>query len=372
MKYKAFLVILLLFAALPAGAAFFTAGDEYTLPEGEVLSEDLYVAGGSVVTDGAVEGDVIAAGGKVLINGEVSDDVIAAGGNIDILGTVSDDVRVAGGQVVIGESISGDAIIFAGQVQVLPDVVVGGEVIAAGERVVIDGVIEGDARIYGEDVILNGVVGGNLEVFADNEFRVSETAQVGGGLMYRAPAEVALEDGAVGGEITFELHAVRFDEALLGAVLGAAFLLKVLMLLVAGLLAVVFFGEFSHNFGNYAVANFGKSLLIGFVLFIVVPVVSVLLFVSVIGAFVGIIFVLLYALALVAAKVFAGILTGALLSKWFRKEVAVDWRWAFIGIVVIQLLGLLPVVGWAISAVAMLTAFGALAYFAHERFWAHR
>lgn len=364
--------MVLLCTAFPAGAIVFEAGDEYTLPERESIVDDLYVSGGSVVVDGAVEGDVISASGKMLINGTVSDDVTATAGNIDILGPVGDDARIMAGQVVVGDTIVGDVIALVGQIQMLPDADIGGDVVIMGGRVVLDGAIAGDVRVYGGEVVLNGVVGGNLEVFADNEFRVGDSARVGGSLSYRAPEEVLLAEGAVAGEVAFDLHAVRFDEALLGAVLGAAFLLKVLMLLVAGLLTVVFFGEFSYNFGSVAVSHFGKSLLIGFVLLIVVPAIIILLLLSVIGALVGLIVMLLYALALAIANVYAGILTGALLSRWFRKEVTVDWRWTFIGIVAIQLVGLVPVIGWVLSGVIMLVALGTLACFAHEKFWVAR
>ena len=372
MKYKIFLVIVLLFTAFPAGAAVFQTGNEYTLPERESLVEDLYVSGEIVSVGGVVEGDVISGSAKMLINGAISDDVIAMAGTIDILGPVGDDVRIMAGQVGVNDAIAGDVIALVGQIQMLPETAIGGDVVIAGGRIVLDGTIAGDVRVYGGEVVLNGVVGGNLEVFADDAFHVGDDARVGGSLTYRAPKEVLLSAGAVAGEVAFERHAIRFDKAFFEAVLGAAFLLKVLMLLVAGLLAVVFFRAFSYTVSDFAVSHFGKNVLVGFVLLIVVPALSILLLISVIGVFVGLIFMLLYALALAIAHVYAGIVTGALLSRWFRKEVVVDWRWAFMGIVVIQLVGLIPVIGWVFSGVMVLAAWGALACLAHEKFWVAR
>jgi hypothetical protein len=144
------------------------------------------------------------------------------------------------------------------------------------------------------------------------------------------------------------------------------------MLLVAGLLAVVFFGSFTHDFAHFAVPHFGKSLLIGFVLLIVVPVLTMLLLISFIGAFVALIVGFLYILFLVVAKVYAGILTGVLLARGIKKEIVVDWRFTIIGIVILQLVSLVPVIGFLVSFVIMLAALGALAYFAYQRFWVER
>jgi len=366
------LVLAFFIVGFPVSAAVFHSGEEFTLPQSEVVSDDLYIAGSSITTVGEIQGDVIAVGGKVLLNGTVAEDVTAAGGSVDVLSNVGDDVRVAGGQVVIGGSVAGDLISFGGQVQVLSDASVGGDMIVGAARVVIDGDVEGSLRAYGNDVQINGNVSGNLEVFADSAFSLGKDVHISGDLSYRAPEEITLSPGMVDGEVVFEEHSVRFDRSLLNAVMGAAFTLKLLMLLVAGLLAVVFFSSLTHDVSSYAVEHFGKSLLIGFVFVVVVPVGSFLLLLSIIGAAVAAIFMLLYALALVVAKVLAGILTGALISRFVRKEVITDWRFALFGIVVIQLVSLVPIIGWILSFVITLAALGALAFFSYQRFWIER
>jgi hypothetical protein len=362
----------LLLVAVPVSAAVFHSGEEFTLSQGSTISDDLYAAGSSITTAGEVRGDIFAAGGKVLVNGNVAEDIVAAGGSIDVLSNVGGDVRVAGGQVIIGGRVGSDVLAAGGQVQVLSEVFVGGDVVIVGGRVVIDGTVAGDVRVYGDDVRINGTINGDLEVFADNAFALGDTATVSGDLSYRSPNELTLRDGAVAGEVRFEEHNVRFDRSLINAVMGAAFTLKLLMLLVAGLLLVAFFNPFMHELNTYTVPNFGKSLVVGFVVFIVVPALSLLLLLSIIGALVAGVLLLAYLLLLIAAKVYTGILTGALISKWAHKEVTTDWRYAALGIVIIQLVSLVPVIGWAVSFIIMLAALGALSYFGYQHFWVAR
>ncbi len=60
-------VLAVVLAALPALAADFRSGNEVTVASGEVINDDLYVAGGNLRIDGTVNGDLLAAGGTVTI-----------------------------------------------------------------------------------------------------------------------------------------------------------------------------------------------------------------------------------------------------------------------------------------------------------------
>jgi hypothetical protein len=85
---------LILTVAGIASAAEFGSGEQYQLPAGQIVEDDLYVSAGTVIIDGIVQGDLIAFGGYIEVNGEVTGDLIAAGGGIVVNGRVGDDVRV--------------------------------------------------------------------------------------------------------------------------------------------------------------------------------------------------------------------------------------------------------------------------------------
>lgn len=205
----AVLALLLLWGA--ALAAEFAGDDQYVLPRGQVISDDLYVAGGEVIIDGTVEGDLVVAGGYVEINGVVMGDVIAAGGAIIIAGVVQDDVRAAGGAVIVTGAIGDDLVASAGGGW--PGLVVsaGGRTIPQGLQIASSATIGGDAYVVGgqgqisgsvgrhlvaamRTVSFGGRAGGNATLMGET-VQVDERARVQGELRYRTTAETTVPEG---------------------------------------------------------------------------------------------------------------------------------------------------------------------------------
>ncbi len=111
------LVMAILASLVLAGTALagqFEGDDIYRLEAGQVVNDDLYVAGSEIFIDGTVNGDLYAVGGYIEVNGTVTGDVVAAGGGIKITGDVQDDARLAGGGIDILGTIGDDLIIAGG------------------------------------------------------------------------------------------------------------------------------------------------------------------------------------------------------------------------------------------------------------------
>ncbi len=75
-------------------------GGNFTLEDGETLTEDLMIVGGLVrLEDGSrLNGDILMVGGSLEVAGEINGDVTVAGGSLDIRGTavIDGDVNAAG------------------------------------------------------------------------------------------------------------------------------------------------------------------------------------------------------------------------------------------------------------------------------------
>ena len=71
----ALLVVVLstVFAAVPVLAADFRGGETVTVATGEVIDDDLYIAGTNIVIDGTVNGDIFGVGTTITINGGVNE-----------------------------------------------------------------------------------------------------------------------------------------------------------------------------------------------------------------------------------------------------------------------------------------------------------
>lgn len=358
-------------------AATVRQGNAYELRAGETVNDNLYAAGGSGVIEGAVRGDLILAGGNILVAGSVSKDVAAGGGTIVLGGTVGEDVRAAGGNVTVRGSNGGDLVAAGGTVDVTSGARVGGDALVTGGRITISGTISGNVKIAGGDVIIDGPIGGSVTVRA-RKLTLGDHAAIGGDLTYRAPQELTRAPGAtVRGKVSFEEVGVRpavWQLKGLLALLSAAWLLKLLIILVTALAFVAIWGERVREVMNRAALRFGGSFLTGFVVLVVVPAAAILAFMTIVGVLVGALAALIYALAVVVASIGSGVLLGTLSSKYGLRSVTggVLWKEAVVGVVLLQLVKLIPFVGAAVSFVLFLAALGSISRYWYERVWLAR
>ena len=359
-----------------AGASRFITGQNYASPGTTVTSGNLYVAAGTVTVGSETEGDVLAAGGTVSITGYVHGDVLAAGGNVQILGPVDGDVRVIGGQVTLNQRIQGDLVVAGGTVHLLPSAWVDGDVHVAGGQVIMDGNIRGSLVAAAGTAIVNGTV---LHDVTGRYGRLSfgPTADIGGNLIYRATTEATVADGAhIAGTTMFtavgqwSAPGVAWPRVLWGTLIGI-FTLGLLMYLGAAALVVWRFRRQSIDVMQEAVDDWWPSVGRGLAYTILIPLSAILLLVSIIGVLPGVVLWLAFFILWIIAKVLTGIFLGSLAVMAAKKTrvVRVSWGSALGGIVLYEIVSLIPIVGWVVTVVLMLALFGVMARRAHHVVW---
>jgi len=372
---KVFILLATIFTvvAVPVSAATFLVGEQVEQKD-NVVRDDIYIVGGSVDLTGDVGGDAVLAGGEVAILGKISDDVNAAGGSLNITGDVGDDLRLAGGEVSIASNVSDDLVVAGGFVKVLSGTRVGGDAVIAAGAVVMNGTIVGDLTTFAEEVTINGPINGDVTLKFSKTVELGKDATIAGNLTYSADEELVVPEGVViGGEIVrSELTAPDLKKDKFKDFLGFLLFAKFLVMLVTGLLFVLIFKRLSTRIGVGAVKDFWKNALIGFIILIVTPIIGILLLIAVFGSYITLLLALLYIFLLAVAKVYSGIVVGALLSKWIKKEIIVDWKWAITGIIVAQLVMVVPIFGPLAVFIACMAGFGTIGTILYKGVWLNR
>jgi len=378
-KYIGAIVAFAIALPLLASAATIHTGQEVSVRKGDDIKDNLYAAAGDISISGVVSGDVMAAGGSVLIGENVSEDITAAGGSITILGSAGGDVRAAGGELLIAGDVGGDLVAFGGVVQVLADVTVGKDAVIGGGKVSVNGTVNGNARLAGGSIDVNARIDGNALMESDQKITIGKDTVIGGNLVYRGADEsvLILEEGAViNGETVFEKSALprASNGKALAAIFGTLVLVKLLAFLLAALVLVLAFKNMSLAVVANVVAHPWKELLRGFVVLIVVPVFTVLAFVSILGGIFGVLAALLYGAAVMLAAVYAGIIFGAWMQKLFEKEapLKVSWKNALAGTLVLSLIVFVPFIGGLIGFALFLAALGSIFHMAYQKLWPNR
>lgn len=346
-------------ATLPALAlaADLRVGEQPSVAAGERVLDDVYIAGGSISSAGAVLGDLIAGGGSIVVSGSIGGDVIAGGGSVTITSNVPDDVRVGGGNVVIQGTVGGDILTGGGQVHISSSRI-GGDVIAGGGVIRIDGAVGGDILAGGGDIYLNGPITGNVKVKAD-KLTLGKNAVIAGNLTYSAKKEMTQEEGAVvRGEIKFEPRRETKARANIFVFLGLG---KFAALLASALVIGLIFRRYAREIVGHVTQSPLAELGRGLVIAIVLPILSVLLLVTIVGIPLGLIGLAGFVGAMLFSWILAPILLGSIVYRSITKRDAyeVSWGTILLGAVLYSILGFIPILGLIAQCGLIVVALGA-------------
>lgn len=371
MKRALFITLALL---LPTSLFAATFDGERSLTVSEVSGGNTYLAGVDVTITAAVPSDLLAVAGTLNILAPVAEDAFLAGATLDIGSPVEGDLRAAGGRIIVKEAISGDAVIGAGALTLLGPVE--GETRIAAAQVRMLGGSGGAVTVYGGDILLAGEFNGDVEVLASDRLTIGEGTVIRGTLSYNAPQALSVPESAVveGGVVYTGTasYLPTLEEARTFAVAGAGVLLLVKILSVLVLVSVVvgLFPEASDRtvarILRPSADRFVLSFLLGFALMVATPVLMVLLVLSFVGIGLALLLAALYVVALVAAYAAAAVALGTALRRFIFKGRVVTWLNACAGAFVLQLLGMIPVLGSLLVFVAITTALGAIGVLAYR------
>jgi cytoskeletal protein CcmA (bactofilin family) len=372
---RALLTLLFLLFPLTGLAATFASDQELTLTE--PVPDNAYIAGANVSVSTDLPADLTVAGGSVGIYAPVAGDVLATGGTVVIERPVGGDVRAAAGKIHISSDVAGDVAAAGGTV------IVSGKargVYIFGGTVQVTGGASGPVTLYGSDITLTGDFTGDVEIIASDHFTVGENTHIAGALRYNAPEQAAIPPSAViDGGTTYTgsySYVPTKEEARKFAIAGAGLFLVVRTIagmIVAGLL-VGLFPLFAGRIADMALTSGGRRtalfMLLGFALFVATPLLVLLLLLSFVGAGIALLLGILYLLLLLLSYVFAGVIAGSALRRHalarLSSRTEITWRDAVLGVLVLNVVGIVPVIGPLVKFLLAIAAAGILATLAYR------
>lgn len=369
LRRHAFLILSLLF--LPIGVAAQEAAD--TIVKQGRITEDLYLAGGTIDMLADVDGDVIAAGGQINIDQSVSGDILVAGGNISIRAQVGDDVRAMGGNITVSGAVGDEAVIAGGNVLISPTATVGGRALLGGGNVRVEGKVGKGVKAAGNRVVIDGDVTGDVELFAET-VEVGPRAMIRGNLIYHSREEAKIaSDAKITGAVTRERFGVEGKTRERSRVFRPiAKLALYVTLMVTGIVLYLLFPATSVGAARTLNNSPWKSLGLGFAILAATPLVVVLLCVSFVGVWLALLMLALYLMSLLL-----GFLTGIVnVGEWGlrfidRAQTATKgWRVLSIvaALLALWLVRFVPILGGLVVFAIFVLGLGALTLYLWRRY----
>lgn len=364
-KKKIFAIIMTLllavFMCVPAFAEdmdsagnVFESGDTVSLPTIPFFGG--FIAGQNVnVSEAEASGSVMAAGQEVNVGtSSIGESLYVAGNNVSVSGTqINGNVWAAGNNISIGEGTSANGVYAAGS-----NIVFGGTsngFFAAGNKIVISGTVNGDVSVEGEDIEImdSAVISGKLSVKSTDDPDIADGAQIG----EYSHDEIAddIEDVAEGAATAgiFSVFLKKVTSCLYWVAAMAAF----------GMLLVWLFNDDLDRALAMIKEKPGPMIGAGIVSWICIPIVIITLCCAYLLAPIAGMLTLAYVLVLCAGLAFAG----ASLARFVFPNMN-PFLSALIGIAVLEVLRMIPVVGFIIGIAADMYLLG---YVVINR-WSHR
>jgi hypothetical protein len=337
------------------------------------LGSSHVAAGGALNVVEPVAGDAFLAGGQVTVATEIGGDLILAGGEVSIGGAVGDDLYGAGGEVQLDAIVSGNARLAGGDVTVGPATLVRGDIKLSGGRVRFEGGTDGGLQATGGQVTIDGVVQGDAEVRAE-EVEIGPQARISGKLVVRAAQPPTVAEGAqIAGGVVFEKGEIgEFVEfqgehpATQSVDHGVGSFLWIVGVFVAGTLFTLAFPAYSSRAADWIGREPLRSLALGFVILVCLPILAVLLLVTIVGIPLALILLMLYVLLLFLGWVTAALFLSRKALEWLGRArtvtTALRLGVLFAAVLALWLVGRIPVVGGWVSFLALLLGIGALVW----------
>jgi len=329
--------------------------DRYIVTAEDVVDEDVYVSSVSSTIEGVIEGDLTIFTGDLTITGEVTGSVtVFSSGSVVIAptGTIVGSLNGAAARVTIDGAVGGDVFVAAPSIVISNTGSVGRDAMLFGGTARVEGAVARDVRGRTLRLVIDGTVGGDVDV-ASQKLEFGPQAAVGGDVLYRSPGEASgAAEASVGGTLTRLPAQSNF---VFGIILVLANTVGFFGFLVAGIVVIAVVRGTSARATGSVLVHPIKSLAIGIVGVVVLPIAIVLLAMTLVGIPLAVIGVLiavamfivgpLPAVAALGSRVLFG--KGGLFGAFIAG--AVLWR---LGIWIV------PVVGGLIYLLAMVWGIG--------------
>jgi cytoskeletal protein CcmA (bactofilin family) len=357
--FKILIVFFIFVIIFPSNtsASEFRSGDKLIITKDEVVNDDIYFAGNSVIVEGTINGDLVAAGGEIRVTGTINGGIMAAGGSIIVNGNVTDDIRAAGGEVRIGGDVGDNVLAFTGQFLLEKNARIARDLTLGAGNAVIDGTVNGNINAGATDLEMSGAVKGNVTVKIDNNIKIFPGATIGGDLEYEAPRRGEIS-GIVSGKTTYRETPVKkgdLQSKIEGEIIGY------LWLLLIGIVSLILAPELTQKNSDMVTVKPLRNLLYGLLLLIIIPIVVVLLLITIIGIPLSLMIFIIYVISLYISRIYVGFRVGQYVLEKLKIETRSRALTMASGLLIL-LIGInLPIIGIFIHFAVLLLGLGAIA-----------
>ncbi|MFL2133589.1 polymer-forming cytoskeletal protein [Desemzia sp. FAM 24101] len=336
------------------------------LDQSETLDGPGFFSGDDVQIDGTVEGTTFAVGEEVhingtingslfvvaqtiFINGEVTGNIYATGQNITITAQSRQDVFLVGANIIIDSQAQIVRDLFVAAASLMQEGTISRHLYGGGQRFTLNGSVAGNAYLDIQQLTLqsSAVIDGNLHYESPNAAVVNSTATINGTTDWEESTQ------------TMSNRSTRPMARAVKILIG--FLWSVLSTLIVWFMIKLWRPNFwMHSIQSISTAPL-KTIAIGLVTMILTPIAAILSMWTIIGIPFGLILIVTYTILVYLSHIVTAVFIGFWLVNTFKWHKLKNEIWLILlGVLLLELIGLVPFIRFIIGLIVILTGLGAL------------
>lgn len=340
-------------ASVIGGNAFITA-NKLTIEPGVEINGDLFVCANEIVLskNAIIYGNIYAVANKIDLNCQVAGDlyVNCKEFNMNYYGFVYRDLHINAKVATIGGYAYRNSFINANEIITTSNFINAKDfTIENSEKFTFSGEIKGNANVKAKEIELKN---------KENEENI--TCKIFGDFNYNSKNEITSTEGIVNGASNFTKYSYNHFKNI------GSFLLNLLSIIIYVLVVYLIVKKIMPNFfdklSNISPKNMLINLAIGLGILILIPIACMLLFITGIGAILGVVLALLYVVLLLVATPLFTILITEYVKKLGKLSIN-SFVLLVIITIILQLLFKIPFIGSLLSFLATLAAIGSVPIF---------
>jgi hypothetical protein len=320
----------------------------------EVINDDLFIGAQTVEIAGTVNGDVFVGAQTLKVTGVINGSLHVGANTVDIEGTVKGNVYAGASSILVtGSKIGGSLLAGTATINVDKDTTIGGSILVGAGSATINSQVKRSVYAGTGSLTIgdNAVIGKDLYYSADKnqaQANISTKAKIAGSI-FKSTVSTPQTNINVPKQLTSAIAGARISISIFSFVSA----------LLIGLLYFKLFGKHLNQTSGLVTGSFWKSLGVGFLVTIALIPGLIVLLITIVGIPVAGLALLIFTLYASLAKIVVGLAFGGWITGKFKWKVSAFWTFA-LGLLVIDIVRIIPVIGGITGFTVFLVGLGAL------------
>ena len=331
-----------------------------------VYAREIVNAGDNIIQEGVYDSNRLVAGNIVDNKAYVDGLSLVFGNQITLEGSSTYGVY-AGNNVIIEEKVEKDMFVAGNSITIASNAIIGRDAYIAGNSVIINADIARDLRYAGSSINLSGItVNGDAYIYAEEIILDANTIIVGK-LTYSEDSNITgLDVASIGSVEVKEYEDINIEFNIYDSVWS--FIISVVSSFIVMITLFYLMPNVKEKLNKVELKadSIIKMMLLGLILLIIIPIVSLIALFTGILTPLALIVLSIYAISIYLSSLLVYYIVGNIISnKVFKKDNV--YLALICGIILVKLIKLIPFIGGIVGTIVLFYGMGLIYKFIYKK-----